>query len=518
MTPTPSPAVSGAAPSASLPASPATATTLYAEADTVAGRVRGLWRGEPGSGGSAAFLGIPFAKPPVGALRFEAPVPPEPWEGVRDALEFGATAQRGDPGITLIPEPSVPGDATLNVNVFTPVPGVVDAALPVLVWIHGGGYVSGSPASPWYDGLAFNRDGVVTVTISYRLGFDGFGHIDGAPSNRGVRDWLAALQWVQDNIANFGGDPSRVTIAGQSAGGGAVLRLLAMPAAQHLFHSVWALSGALADVSSERARTASARLARLAGVAPTREGFASAPEESLHALQSKAVEPESADRLAGVRGLLKDGLSWGPEIDGDLILEPTVAALRSGVGADKPLVLGTTDDEFTMVLDSAQRKLRFIPAGLALAKLHIPRERRRAYLADNRAQRRKGTAAVLGRYVTDVVFRSTVVRVADARGAAPTWVYRFSWPSPTRRWALHCLDVPFWFDCLDEPHVAAIAGDAPPRRLAAAIHGAAVALARGDGPGWRPWSDAPGTTRVFGGAASAPDVVADGYRSVRALV
>jgi para-nitrobenzyl esterase len=496
----------------------ATTATRHVEADTAAGRVRGLWRGEPGAGGSAAFLGIPFAKPPVGELRFAAPVPPDPWDGVRDALAFGATAQRGDTGITLIPEPSVPGASTLNVNVFTPAPGDTDAALPVLVWIHGGGYVSGSPASPWYDGRAFNRDGVVTVTISYRLGFDGFGHIDGAASNRGVRDWLLALEWVQANIADFGGDPSRVTIAGQSAGGGAVLRLLAMPAAQHLFHSAWALSAALADVSPERARAASARLADLAGVAPTREGFAAVPEETLHSLQSKAAAPESRDRLAGVRTMLSDGLSWGPAIDGDLVPESTIAALAAGIGADKPLVLGATDDEFTMVLDSAARALRFVPAGLAFARLGVPRERRRAYLSDNGAQRRKGTAAVLGRYVSDAVFRSTVVKVADARGDADTWVYRFSWPSPTRRWALHCLDVPFWFDCLDEPHVAAITGDAPPRRLAAAIHGAAVALVRGDDPGWHAWSDEPGTTRVFGGEASAPDVSADGYRSVRALV
>ena len=164
------------------------------------------------------------------------------------------------------------GDSTLNVNVFTPRPGEADASLPVLVYIHGGGYTSGSPASPWYDGAAFNRDGVVTVTVSYRLGFDGFGHIPGAPSNRGVRDWLAALEWVRENIAAFGGDPTRVTIAGQSAGGGAVLTLLGMLAAQGLFHAVWALSGALADVAPERARTLSAKLANLAGVAPTRTG------------------------------------------------------------------------------------------------------------------------------------------------------------------------------------------------------------------------------------------------------
>ncbi|KJL44560.1 MULTISPECIES: carboxylesterase/lipase family protein [Microbacterium] len=495
-----------------------TTPTLYAEAETTAGRVRGFWRGEPGAGGSAAFLGIPFAESPVGELRFAAPVPVAPWDGVRDALEYGATAQRGDTGITLIPEPSVPGDATLNVNVFTPAPGAPGALRPVLVWIHGGGYVSGSPASPWYDGRTFNRDGVVTVTISYRLGFDGFGHIDGAPANRGVRDWLAALEWVQANIAAFGGDPSRVTIAGQSAGGGAVLRLLAMPTAQHLFHSAWALSAALADVSVERSHALSGRLAQLLGVEPTRTGFASAPEEAIRDLQRKAAAPESRDRLAGVRAVLGDGLSLGPAIDGDLITQPTIAALRDGVGADKPLMLGSTDDEFTMVTDSARGVLRFVPAGFALARLHVPRERRRAWLADNRAQRRLGTAAVLGRFATDTVFRSTVVRVAEARGAAPTWVYRFSWPSPTRRWSLHCLDVPFWFDGLDEPHVAAIAGDAPPKGLAAAMHGAAVAFARADDPGWRRWGDSPGITRVFGGAASVPDIDADGYRSVRALL
>ena len=483
------------------------------------GRVRGLWRGEPGSSeSSAAFLGIPFAQAPVGDLRFAAPVPPEPWDGVRDALDYGATAQRGDPGVTLIPEPSIPGEATLNVNVFTPVPGDPAAALPVLVWIHGGGFIGGSPASPWYDGRAFNRDGVVTVTISYRLGFDGFGHIAGAPSNRGVRDWLAALEWVRDNVTAFGGDPGRVTIAGQSAGGGAVLTLLGMPAAQHLFHSAWALSAALADVDRERARTLSAKLAHLAGVSPTRDGFASVPEETIRELQDKAVMPDSRDPLAGVHILLQEGLSWGPAVDGDLITQRTIASIRAGVGSDKPLVLGTTDDEFTMVTDGVKGKLRFVPVGLALGRLRTTPEVRRAYLAANASQRRKGTAAVLGRFVTDMVFRSGVVRVADARDSAPTWVYRFSWASPTRTWALHCLDVPFWFDCLDADGVAEIAGDAPPRRLADAVHGSAVALTREGAPGWPAWSEESRLTRVFGGAASQPDVVRDGYASVAALV
>ena len=478
------------------------------------GRVRGAWRD-----GSAAFLGIPFAQAPVGDLRFAAPVPPEPWDGVRDALVYGATAKREKPGEkTLIPEPAIAGDATLNINVFTPAPGDETAALPVLVYIHGGAFIEGSPASPWYDGAGFNRDGVVTVTISYRLGFDGFGHIAGAPSNRGVRDWLAALEWVRENIAAFGGDPARVTIAGQSAGGGAVVTLLGMPAAQGLFHAVWALSPALADVPAEVARTLSAKIANLAGVPPTRDGFASVPEAELFALQEAAAKPDSKDPLAAIHALLEDGLIWGPMIDGDLIARSTLESLRAGVGSGIPLVLGANDDEFTMATDGVKNKLRLMPASLVLGQLKVDAATRKAYLAANGPQRRKGTAAVLGRFVGDSVFRSGVVRIAEARGDALTWVYRFAWPSPVIGWACHCLDVPFWFDCLDAEGVDAIAGGDPPRRLASALHGSAVSFVRDGEPGWPAWSAASGTTRMFGGDPSRPDVSADGYASVRALV
>ncbi|MFT4306286.1 MAG: carboxylesterase family protein, partial [Microbacterium sp.] len=365
------------------------------EVTTRVGRVRGVWRE-----GSAAFLGIPFAQAPVGPLRFAAPVAPEPWEGVRDATSPGPTPQRGEAGITLIPEPSVPGESTLNVNVFTPQPAD-GAALPVLVYIHGGGYVSGSPASPWYDGAAFARDGIVTVTLSYRLGFDGFGFVDGAPHNRGVRDWLAALEWVRHEIAAFGGDPDRVTIAGQSAGGGAVLTLLGMPAAQHLFHSACAISAALGDVPADAARQRSARLAALAGVSADRAGFASVDELVLRDLQHQAENAPSCDRLAPVRAMLAEGAGWGPMVDGELLTRPTVESIAAGTGSDKPLVLGATDDEFTMVLESLPRVLTLVPAGLVLGRLGLAGRARRAYLAANRQQRRRGTAALLGRFVTD---------------------------------------------------------------------------------------------------------------------
>lgn len=482
------------------------------------GTVRGLWRS-----GSAAFLGIPFAQPPIGELRFAAPVPMDPWEGIRDAVTYGATPQRRDADeVTLIPEPSVPGDSTLNVNVFTPAPGDTAAALPVLVWIHGGGFFAGSPASPWYDGRAFNRDGIVSVTISYRLGFDGFGYLPDAPHNRGVRDWIAALEWVQANVAAFGGDPGRVTLAGQSAGGGAVLTLLGMPAAQGLFHSAWALSGAIGSGSMDKAKALTSKIAAAAGVAETREGFASIPEDRLIELQTSATAVDTSDTGAMIASLLDGGLAWAPLVDGDLVPRPTLESLAAGVGADKPLVLSAAADEATAATDSLASKLRFVPTRLVMRKIIPDAGARRAYLAANRAQRKKGTAAVIGRYITDAMFGALLVRAADARvaagGAASTWVSRFEWPSPTIGWACHCIDVPFWFDCLDSPvGIPHLLGDHPPQALADGIHSSAARFIAAGDPGWTPWSAAPGTTEIFDAGSVGTHLSATGYASVRPL-
>ncbi|MGF3057150.1 carboxylesterase/lipase family protein [Microbacterium sp. YY-01] len=479
------------------------------------GRVRGRWRqtiGEGTYGQSAAFLGIPFAQAPVGDRRFMAPVPAEPWDDVRDAAEFAATAQRGDPGVTLIPEPSVPGQSTLNVNVFTPSPhSPTDQGLPVLVWIHGGGYFAGSPASPWYDGRNFNRDGVVTVTVSYRLGFDGFGWIDGAPSNRGVRDWLLALEWVRDNIAAFGGDPGRVTIAGQSAGGGAVLTLLGMEAAQHLFHGVYAISGALGDVSSERAERLARTIAAEGGVQPTLAGFSSLSEERLLALQKKATEMKGDEFMT----VVNEGLPLGPMVDGDLIRRPTYESLRQGIGADKPVVLGATDDEFTMVFAGQEAKLALVPQQLLLKKLGVTKQTRKAYVAANADIVALGKARLAGRVVTDRMFRRAVVQVAAARGSAPTWTYRFSWTSGAFGFAEHCLDVPFFFDCLDGPAIEPLAGPHPPQELADEVHTAATSfIATGD-PGWPQHGGEPGVSRVFDVPSRTEP---DAFAAVRALL
>ncbi|WP_051800080.1 carboxylesterase family protein [Catenuloplanes japonicus] len=200
---------------------------------TDSGAVRGL---------SGVWKGIPFAAPPRGDLRFAAPARPEPWDGVRDALEFGPAVPQPSPA------PGVPtwfdpdrGDDWLTLNVWSPDHGR-DPRLPVMVWLHGGGWKIGWPGMPQYDGAMLAGHGVVVVTVAYRLGHEGFGDVPGAPPNRGLRDQLAALEWVHRNIAKFGGDPDKVTVFGQSAGAASAALLGAYPGTKGLIRRVIAQS------------------------------------------------------------------------------------------------------------------------------------------------------------------------------------------------------------------------------------------------------------------------------------
>lgn len=477
---------------------------------TTKGAVRGTWEGA-----SARFLGIPFAKPPVGTLRFQAPVPPDAWSEVRQATAFGATPQRKALAeVTMIPEPSIPGDDILSVNVFTPTPSAAPdgRGLPVLFWIHGGGFVAGSPASPWYDGASFNRDGVILVTASYRLGFDGFGWLPDAPLNRGVLDWLAALEWVRDNIAAFGGDPGRVTIAGQSAGGAAVLTLLALPAAQDLFHGAISVSGALADIPVSEAKAASGRVAEALGVPLSSAGIGSVSEEQLITALgwgwSREPSPirDSLQQMSHLRG----GMDFGPVLDGELHSRPVSEALAAGRGARIPLMLGATRDEFSAPLALRAADFGDMPAAEAVELMGLERTDAAAFAA---ALPGEGAAYAAGRLVTDRMFRRRVVEVAHARGDAPTWVYDFAWRSPVTGLAEHCLDVPFLFDVLSDPNVTRVAGPAAPQALADEIHNAYVAFVRDGTPGWQATGRALDRVHVWGDGD--PSQSSDGYATAR---
>src|SRR6184192_1659472 len=187
---------------------------------------QGIVRGRMDEG-VATFKGIPYAAPPFGSNRFKPPRPAERWDGVREAFKYGPTVPKPPyfpPFDVLLPEPTIPGEDYLNLNIWTPDAG--EGGLPVLVWIHGGAFQNGSGAIPTHDGSHFARDGVVCVSFNYRLGPDGFLYVGAGTANLGLLDQMAALEWAQENIAAFGGDPSKVTICGESAGGMSATTLL----------------------------------------------------------------------------------------------------------------------------------------------------------------------------------------------------------------------------------------------------------------------------------------------------
>src|SRR5437588_1993454 len=238
--------------------------------DTIVRTRQGAVRGSAAEG-VVSFKGIPYAAPPFGPNRFRPPQPVELWSGVRDTLTYGATVPKPPyfpPFDVLLPEPAIVGEDCLNLNIWSPDLG--QARLPVMVWIHGGAFSNGSGAILQYDGSHFARDGVVCVTINYRLGADGFLYLGDGIANLGLLDQITALAWVQENIAAFGGDPNNITVFGESAGAFSISTLLSMPRAKGLFSRMIAESGAGHHISlPATAQRVGQYLAEKLGVKPT---------------------------------------------------------------------------------------------------------------------------------------------------------------------------------------------------------------------------------------------------------
>ncbi|HEY7015002.1 MAG TPA: carboxylesterase family protein [Streptosporangiaceae bacterium] len=455
-----------------------TVTTRY-------GRVRGRWRD-----GVASFLGVPYAASPTGPLRFRPPAPPPAWDGIREADRFGATPPKpryAPPFDVLLPEPDIPGDDWLTVNVWTPDPG--RAGLPVMVWIHGGAYSNGNSAIPMYDGHAFARDGAVLVSLNYRLGVDGFALLPDAPANRGLLDQIAALEWVRDNIAAFGGDPGNVTVFGESAGAMSVTTLLSLPRAQGLFARAIMQSGA-AQAAADPADAA--LVAKELGLAVGREATAaSLAEVSLPDLIHAHVVVRDAlfsqpDPVRFGASVVASTMAFIPVIDGDLIPVHPLTAITAGAGSSVPVLTGTTTDEYRLFLMPTGLAGYVTDEGLAgvLALLGIEPAVGDLYRA-NRPQAAPGD--LLAAVLTDRYFRLPALAVAEARAAGPaaTYVYEFAWPSPIHGLgACHSLDIPFVFDNLFAEGAGQALGPHPPAGLASQMHGAWLDFARSGDPGW----------------------------------
>jgi para-nitrobenzyl esterase len=410
------------------------------------------------SGGIASYKGVPYAAPPFGERRFLAPQPHEPWTEQFEAFEFGATAPQREHaapgGLPDVVEPIIPGDDILNLNVWT---NGTTGSRPVVVWIHGGGFFAGCSANPWYDGASFARRGLVVVSINYRLGAEGFLELPDAPSNRGLLDCVAALEWVRDNVAAFGGDPGRVTVMGQSAGGIAVAALLVSTGAQGLFQQAVIASGITRFPAWDagQARVLADRIAAQAGVEATRAGMASrTPADLINAHAAVAAELEAAGS-----GLMPP---WGLAIDGDSVAGQFFDAVRSGRGSSVPVLTGTTTNEF------AWRGFRDQP--------------------DSAEARREGQ-----REFADELFRRPTQLFAEERvatGAAPTYRYEFKWESRAAPYILagHSLDIPFFFNNLDAPYVHEYTGPNPPQEIADFEHDAFASFVSTGNPGWPPFS------------------------------
>jgi len=315
----------------------------------------GIVRGRVESG-VAAFLGIPYAAPPFGPNRMLPPQPVPAWTGERDATAFGPTVPKGDypPQYQpLLPEEVIPGEECLNLNVWTPDAGA--GGLPVLVWIHGGSFMNGSGSVGAYDGAAFARDGVVCVTINYRLAAEGFLFLGDGIANLGLLDQLAALRWVQENIGAFGGDPGRVTVAGESAGAMSVTTLLSMPLAAGLFGQAIAQSGAGAHtLTADEGRMVSGYLAEALGVPPDRDSIRAVPLDKLvKAASDLVVEVQTTPDPARWGQLTLSLLPFAPTVDGSVLPAAPLASLSAGQGGNVPLLIGSNRDEARLFLVAA---------------------------------------------------------------------------------------------------------------------------------------------------------------------
>ncbi len=418
------------------------------------------------------FFNIPYAAKPTGAARFAAPQPHEPWDGVRDCTAFGPNAPQsprrlGDVDMThYFGDGWHRGDDYLTVNIWTP--DAHGSGAPVMVFVHGGGFVAGSNRAAQYDGTAFARDGIVLVTVNYRLGIAGFLDLPGAPANRGLLDVVAALRWVRENIAAFGGDPDNVTLFGQSAGATIVGGILATAEAAGLFRRAIVQSGSgLGAFSPEQAARVTAAAARELGVAPTVEAFAEIPDERL---------VDAAGALAGI------DLRTAADTDPLIGLSPfSLVLARQPADArvvDADLLIGTNTEEGNLYLIPVGRYDGSTSADVLAAATAAHREPERL-VAAYRAHRPKATEAELRSAIMgDALFGAGTWALADTRTRSATWMYEFG-HRDERLGATHTIELPFVFG-------------------PGAMHDAWVRFARTGDPGWPRYEAGHRTTMHIG--------------------
>lgn len=472
--------------------------------ETSSGRIEGR-----AGTGYQAFMGIPYAAPPTGAGRFRPPEPAAPWTGIRPAAAFGPVApQLPSPLENMLGSAPIVSDESgcLSLNVWTP--GAGEGRRPVMVWIHGGAFITGSGSTPWYDGANFAaHHDVVVVTINYRLGVLGFTYLAElagsdyqASGSVGILDQAAALGWVRDNIAAFGGDPGNVTIFGESAGAMSVGTLLGLPQASGLFHRAILQSGASSNsLEPEQATRYATELLAALDLGPG----------DTARLQQLPIEAllEAQGKLA--LAYAQRGMMFQPVVDGTVLEHRPLDSVAAGSVAGVPILVGTNRDEWNLFSVMDPRFAATDDAALGTAASGLFGDGGAAAVSTYRAGRPGATPAqILSAMTTDSVFRVPAVRLAEAQQKAggEAWMYLFDWATPAFGGLLgscHALEIPFVFDNLHQPGAAVFVGERAPAELARAMNAAWAAFARDGRPGgdlgdWAAYEAGTRATMVLG--------------------
>ena len=426
------------------------------------------------------FSGIPYAAPPIGAARFKAAQPVQPWNGIRDATKFGPAAPQTPSGGMTDRVPVRWDEDCLTLNVATPSTTADKKA--VLVWIHGGAYRSGQGAIPWYNGASFATHGnIVVVTINYRLGALGFTDLSSFAEGyetsgvNGLLDQIKALEWVQNNISAFGGDPERVTIAGESAGAFSVTTLLGAARAKGLFHRAIPQSGAAHHTLTKAQGLRVAELLMQETQSSDVHALIDCPVETLLKAQDTASARYHTERHSpGVQ-------AFYPVCGNEVIPTTLLAAIEAGVGRDIPVLIGTNQDESSLFMlgspgdDTAETQSK------AYGNNDLHKDYARLFPSFSARD-------IAIRMATDFSFKLPAVRLAELRAetGSETYVYQFNWASRIPGLgATHALEIPFVFNMLHAPGVTAFIGPgALPQGLASHMHDIWIHFINGQAPDW----------------------------------